>query len=261
MSPVSIASRTTADGIELGAAVTLTDAFAALLAEYPDLHEIVRRFASPPICNAGTLCGNIANGSPIGDSMPALICLGASVVLRKGDATRTLPLEDFYVAYRRTKLTEGEFVASVRVPRAPVTLALRAYKISKRYDQDISGVCAAFAVQLVNGQVESARVCIGAMAAVPKRALRCEAALKGARWSAATIEKAVQALNADYQPITDLRASDLVPHPRRRQSPRRFHAGSVRRDVRHERVELCLTRAKTRSTSAQRCGTRARTCT
>jgi xanthine dehydrogenase small subunit len=214
----------TAEHIEIGAAVTLTDAFTVLLAEYPDLHEIVRRFASPPICNAGTLCGNVANGSPIGDSMPALICLGATVVLRKGDASRTLPLEDFYVAYRRTSLAEGEFVASVRVPRAPPTLALRAYKISKRHDQDISSVCAAFAVELVNGKVERARVCIGAMAAVPKRAQRCESALTGARWSAATIEKAVQALNADYQPITDLRASQDYRTRVAGNLLRRFHA-------------------------------------
>jgi xanthine dehydrogenase small subunit len=216
--------RETHDGIEIGAAVTLTDAFAALLVEYSDLGEIVRRFASPPICNAGTLCGNIANGSPIGDSMPALICLGATVVLRRGDASRVLPLEDLYTGYRRTSLAAGEFVESVRVPRANPALAFRAYKVSKRYEQDISGVCAAFAVELVNGQIGHARVCVGAMAAVPKRASRCEAALSGAPWSAATIERAVQALHADYQPITDLRASGDYRTRVAGNLLRRFHA-------------------------------------
>jgi xanthine dehydrogenase small subunit len=215
---------TSADSIEIGAAVTLTDAFAALHAEYPHLHEIVRRFASPPICNAGTLCGNVANGSPIGDSMPALIALGANVVLRAGQETRTLPLEDFYLGYRRTILKEGEFVAAVRVPRARESLAFRSYKISKRYDQDISGVCGAFALDLLDGHVGRARVCFGAMAAVPKRAARCEAALNGARWNAATIEKAVQALAADYAPLTDLRASSEYRTRVAGNLLRRFHA-------------------------------------
>jgi xanthine dehydrogenase small subunit len=214
----------TADAIEIGAAVTLTDAFAALHAEYPDLHEIVRRFASPPICNAGTLCGNIANGSPIGDSMPALIALGVTVVLRAGKDERTLALEDFYLGYRRTSLREGELVAAVIIPRARESLAFRSYKVSKRYDQDISGVCGAFALDLVNGHVGRARVCFGAMAAVPKRAARCEAALNGARWNAATIEKAVQALAADYHPITDLRASGGYRTRVAGNLLRRFHA-------------------------------------
>jgi len=156
--------------------------------------------------------------------MPALICLGATLVLRKDGATRELPLEDLYVGYRRTSLAAGEFVESVRVPRATPALALRAYKVSKRYDQDISGVCAAFAVELVNGQIGRARVCVGAMAAVPKRASRCEAALSGAPWSAATIEKAVQALHADYQPITDLRASNDYRTRVAGNLLRRFHA-------------------------------------
>ena len=211
--------------------------------EYPDLHEIVRRFASPPICNAGTLCGNVANGSPIGDSMPALIALGATVVLRRGDATRTLPLEDFYLDYRRTALAPGEFVAAVRVPRRADSLAFRSYKVSKRYDQDISGVCAAFAVDLADGHIGRARVCFGAMAAVPKRAARCEAALNGARWSAATIEKAAQALAADYQPISDLRASRRVSLARRRQPASALPCGRVGRRGRHQRLELRGSRA------------------
>jgi xanthine dehydrogenase small subunit len=213
-----------ADRVEIGAAVTLTDAFAVLLEEYPDLREIVRRFASPPICNAGTLCGNIANGSPIGDSMPALICLGATVVLRAGEQVRELPLEDFYLGYRRTALARGEFVAAVHVPRARAALHFRSYKVSRRYDQDISGVCAAFAVELSRGRIRSARVCFGAMAPVPRRAGRCEAALRGARLSAATIEKAVRALASDYEPITDLRAGREYRIRVAGNLLRRFHA-------------------------------------
>ena len=139
--------------IEFGAAVSLTDAFVELTAEYPELQEIARRFASPPICNAGTLCGNIANGSPIGDSMPALICLGTSVVLQSATGHGSSPLEDFYLDYMKKDLRPGEFVAAVRVPRALRGLSLRSYKIAKRYDQDISAVCAAFAVELAGGRI------------------------------------------------------------------------------------------------------------
>jgi xanthine dehydrogenase small subunit len=193
--------------IDIGAAVSLTDAFACLLAEYPDLAEIARRFASPPICNAGTLGGNVANGSPIGDSMPALICLGASVLLKSAAGERELPLENFYLDYMRKDLRPGEFVAAVRVPRAPTQQHLRSYKIAKRYEQDISAVCAAFALQLENGRVRHARVAFGGMAATPKRAAGCEQALMGSEWNTATIAKAAQALAKDFRPLTDMRAS------------------------------------------------------
>ncbi len=205
---VELKSITRSDAcLELGAAVSLTDAFAALLAEYPDLHEIARRFASPPICNAGTLCGNVANGSPIGDSMPALICLGASVVLRSRAGTRVLPLENFYLDYMKKDLRPGEFVAAVRVPRARQGQVLRSYKIAKRFDQDICAVCAAFCVELVAGRVRAARVCFGGMAATPRRAGACEQALTGAEWNASGVARAVQALAKDFRPLTDLRAS------------------------------------------------------
>ena len=193
--------------LEIGAGVSLTDAFAALLAEYPDLWEIARRFASPPICNSGTLCGNIANGSPIGDSMPALICLGAAVVLRSGADSRSVPLENFYVDYMKKDLRPGEFVAAVRVARARKGQIVRSYKIAKRFDQDISAVCGAFAIELAAGRVRSARVCFGGMADTPRRARTCEQALIGADWSPAGIGKAVQALAKDFQPIEDFRAS------------------------------------------------------
>jgi len=193
--------------IEIGAGASLTDAFTALLAEYPELREIARRFASPPICNAGTLCGNVANGSPIGDSMPALICLGASVMLRSGAKSRSVALEDFYLDYMKTDLRPGEFVAAVRVPRARKDQLIRSYKIAKRFDQDISAVCGAFAIELAEGRVRSTRVCFGGMAATPRRAMACEEALIGADWNVAGIGKAIQALAKDFRPITDFRAS------------------------------------------------------
>lgn len=193
--------------LDIGAAVSLTDAFAALVAEHPDLAEIARRFASPPICNAGTLGGNVANGSPIGDSMPALICLGASVVLGAGETARTLPLESFYLDYMKKDLKPGEFVSAIRVPRAREGLTLRSYKIAKRFDQDISAVCAAFAVELAAGRVRTARIAFGGMAATPRRAKACEQALTGAEWNPNGIARAVQALARDFRPLTDLRAS------------------------------------------------------
>jgi xanthine dehydrogenase small subunit len=198
----------TADGcLEIGAAVSLTDAFAALDRHYPALRELWRRFASPPIRNAGTLAGNIANGSPIGDAMPPLIALGASVVLRKSGARRTLALEDLYLAYQKTALAPGEFVERVRVPLPRSTLRVGAYKVSKRFDQDISAVCAAFALELDGDTVRAARVAFGGMAATPKRAAACEAALAGRPWTAATCAAAAAALTKDYTPIGDMRAS------------------------------------------------------
>lgn len=214
--------------LEFGAAVSLTEALTELLREYPDLHEIARRFASPPICNAGTLCGNVANGSPIGDSMPALICLGASVVLRAGTASRVLPLEDFYLDYMKKDLRAGEFVAAVRVPRARKGQMIRSYKIAKRFDQDISGVCAAFSVELASDRVRAARVCFGGMAATPRRANACERALIGAEWSPAGITRAAQALTKDYQPITDARASQAYRMRVARNLLQRFYADASR---------------------------------
>jgi xanthine dehydrogenase small subunit len=198
---------TTDAHLEIGAAVSLTDAFGALDAHHPALRELWRRFASPPIRNAGTLAGNIANGSPIGDSMPPLIALGATVVLRKGGSRRELPLEDLYLAYQRTALAPGEFVERVRVPLPRPGVRLAAHKVSKRFDQDISAVCAAFALELDGDTVRAARVAFGGMAAIPKRAAACEAALAGQPWTPATCAAAAAALAKDYTPIADMRAS------------------------------------------------------
>jgi xanthine dehydrogenase small subunit len=198
---------TTTTHVEVGAGVTLTDAFNRMAPVYPDLREVMRRFASPPIRNAGTLGGNIANGSPIGDSMPALMALGATLVLRRGRRTREVALDEFYVAYQQTVLEPGEFLERVRIPRPAPQSQLRAYKISKRVDQDISGVCGAYRIELERGMVRDVRIAYGGMAAVPKRATRCELSLRGRQWSEASLTDALGELDHDFAPITDLRAS------------------------------------------------------
>ena len=197
------------DGMHLsiGAAATLTDAFAALDDAWPELAEVWARFASVPIRNSGTLGGNVANGSPIGDSMPALLALDARVVLRRGDATREMPLEDFYLGYQKTALAPSEFVAALRIPLRPDTLVVRGYKISKRYDQDISAVFACFALTIADGVVTSARIGCGGVAATPRRATATENVLVGLPWNDATADAAVSSLASEFTPIDDMRAS------------------------------------------------------
>ncbi len=193
--------------IEIGAAASLTDAFAKLVAHYPGFVELFRRFASPPIRNAGTLGGNIANGSPIGDSMPALMVLGTTLVLRMAERTRELPLDAFYVAYQKTALERGEFLERIRVPRPADNAHVRCYKISKRFDQDISAACGAYRIVVADGEVVAARVAYGGMAEIPKRASACEQALERRPWTEATVQAAMRALDSDYTPLTDMRAS------------------------------------------------------
>jgi len=191
----------------IGAAVPLEDAFAALLSWYPQLAEMSRRFGSQPIRHSGTLCGNVANGSPIGDSLPGLIALGARVRLRRGAATRTLALEDFYLGYQKKDLARGEFVEAVCVPPPHPAGNYALYKVSKRKDQDISAVCAGFALTLDGGRVASARLAYGGMAATARRAPLAEQALLGQAWTESAVRAAMAALDRDFQPLTDMRAS------------------------------------------------------
>ncbi|WP_256676759.1 FAD binding domain-containing protein, partial [Pseudomonas sp. PICF6] len=164
-------------------------------------------FASLQIRNQGTLGGNIGNASPIGDSPPLLIALGAQIVLCKGQTRRTLALEDYFIDYRVTARQESEFIEKIIVPRASAEQAFRAYKVSKRLDDDISAVCAAFNLRIEHGVVQDARVAFGGMAATPKRAKHCEAALIGAAWNDSTVERACAALAEDFTPLSDFRAS------------------------------------------------------
>jgi xanthine dehydrogenase small subunit len=196
-----------ADGIEIGAGVPYTDAMPVLAKHHPEIDGLLRRLGSIQIRNAGTIGGNIANGSPIGDSMPALIALGASLVLRRGAVERALPLEDYFLAYRQTALAPGEFVLRILVPPAAADTRFRTYKISKRFDQDISAVCGGFAVTIRDGRVADIRLAFGGMAGIPARARQCERALIGRPWTEASILAAVPALAQDFAPLSDMRAS------------------------------------------------------
>jgi xanthine dehydrogenase small subunit len=197
----------TTSHLEIGAATPLTDCYEALNAEYPDFGDLLHRFASLQIRNQGTLGGNIGNASPIGDSPPLLIALDAQVVLRQGERQRTLALEDYFIDYRITARQDSEFIEKIIVPRASEDWAFRAYKVSKRLDDDISAVCAAFNLSIENGVVSGVRIAFGGMAAIPKRARACEAALRGKPWNQANIERACQALAEDFTPLSDFRAS------------------------------------------------------
>uniref|UniRef100_UPI00286BB200 FAD binding domain-containing protein n=1 Tax=Tabrizicola sp. TaxID=2005166 RepID=UPI00286BB200 len=162
-------------------------------------------YASVQVRNAATIGGNIANGSPIGDGPPALIALGATLHLRRGDDMRALPLEAFFLEYRKQDRLPGEFVAGVSIPTSAPDL--RCYKLSKRFDQDISAVCGCFNVTVTDGVVRSARIAFGGMAGIPKRAALAEAALLGQPWSLATVEAAAAAMAGDFAPLSDMRAS------------------------------------------------------
>jgi xanthine dehydrogenase small subunit len=191
----------------IGAAVTYADAHDRLGAIWPDIGELVRRIGSAQVRAAGTVGGNVANGSPIGDMPPALIAAGATVVLRHGRARREIPLEAFFLAYRRQDRAPGEFVEGLRVPLPAEPRRLRVHKVSKRFDQDITAVCAAFDVAMEGGVVAAARLAYGGMAGIPKRAAAAEAALVGRPWAEATVRAAMDALAADFAPMDDMRAS------------------------------------------------------
>ncbi len=216
----------------IGAAVTLTDAFAALVADRAELAEFTQRFAGLPVRNSGTLGGNVANGSPIGDSMPLLIALRASVVLMRQHGTRQthreLALEDLYTGYRQNVMTPDEVLAWIKVPKAAASLRpaaqtlagrathpmpnggttyLRVYKVSKRFEDDISAVCLAIHLRIDRGQVTQASIGVGGVAATPARARQTEAALHMQKWNATTVERAMATLRAEFTPLSDLRAS------------------------------------------------------
>ena len=193
--------------IEVGAAVTLTAAGAAICKQYPEFSEMFRRFASVPVRNAGTLVGNVANGSPIGDSMPALIAINTRVKLRRGDALREMALEDLYLDYMKNVMQPGEFIEAIEIPARDEKLKLRCYKLCKRFDQDISAVCAAFALRLDGDTVTEICIAFGGMAAIPKRALLTEKLLTGGKWDESSVGTAMQKLAEDFTPLSDMRAS------------------------------------------------------
>ena len=191
----------------IGAGATYGDALPRIGALYPDMGELIRRFGGAQVRAAGTVGGNIANGSPIGDGSPALIAAGATLVLRKGAERREMPLEDFFLDYGRQDRRPGEFVEGVRLPLPEDGTRLRCYKVSKRFDQDITAVLGCFDVAIEDGAVTAARLAFGGMAGVPKRATEAEAALAGQPWTEATVRAAMTAMERDFTPLTDMRAS------------------------------------------------------
>lgn len=191
--------------IRIGAMTTMTEVGEALSDRHPSMAEMIRRYGSVQVRNAATLGGNIANGSPIGDSPPALIALGATLHLRHGQTRRALPLENFFIEYGRQDRMPGEFVEAIAIPVQPDHL--RVYKLSKRFDQDISAVCGAFNLVVTDGQISAARIAFGGMAGTPKRATAVEAALKGAPFTEAGIAPALDAFATDFTPLSDMRAS------------------------------------------------------
>jgi xanthine dehydrogenase small subunit len=195
------------DALRIGAAVRYSDARDALVESHNEFGELLRRLGGLQVRNLGTVCGNIANGSPIGDMPPALIAAGATLVLRRGRATRTLPLEDYFLAYGKQDRAPGEFVEAVVTPKIAKDRIFRIYKLSKRFDQDISAVCAGISIGVKDGRVTDARIAFGGMAATPKRANACEAALTGKPWTETTVRAAAEALAQDFQPVDDMRAS------------------------------------------------------
>jgi xanthine dehydrogenase small subunit len=193
--------------LEIGGAATFTDAMPAILEHYPLLDESLRRFASPPIRNTGTLGGNVANGSPIGDSMPALMAADASLVIRSAAGAREVALDEFYHGYRNNDLGPGEFIECIRLPLPGPGTSLRCYKLSKRFDQDISALCVAFRLELEEDRVASIRIACGGLAATVRRATQCEQAMTGRPWTEDTVAAGMAAFASDFEPISDMRAS------------------------------------------------------
>ena len=193
--------------ITIGAAVTYTAALPLFDELYPSFAQLIRRIGSPQIRNMGTLGGNVCNASPIGDTPPCFLVLEAGFVVRSQRGSREIPADEFFVDYRKTALAEDEILEAIRIPLPQPDTIYRAHKISKRFDQDISAVIGAFALTIRDGTVEKARIAFGGMAAIPARAPSCEAVLEGSPWNAETAATAGAALDGDFSPISDFRAS------------------------------------------------------
>lgn len=194
--------KVTPDHLSIGAGATYRAALDSLAALAPDFGAVVRRIGSTQVRNSGTVGGNIANGSPIGDTPPMLIALDAKLTLRLGETSREMPIENFFIAYGKQDRKPGELVWSVDVPKLKPGQHFKAYKISKRFDQDISAVMGAFRFTLDFDVITDARIAFGGMAATPKRATKTETALIGK-----TLAQALNVTLDDYTPLTDMRAS------------------------------------------------------
>ncbi len=223
--------------ISIGAGVSYTGAFELLAKRIPALGALIDRIGGEQVRNMGTIGGNIANGSPIGDTPPPLIALGATLTLRKGSARRTIPLEDFFIDYGKQDRAPGEFVEAVHVPVPDAASRFAVWKISKRRDEDITAVLGAFDLRIADGRVEAARIAYGGMAATPKRAKAVEAALVGKPWTEETVEAALSAYEKDFQPISDMRASADYRMMAAKNLLRRFYVESTGNPVNLSRYE------------------------
>ena len=192
--------------IEVGATTPLIDFELFIKKYFPDFAQILKRYGSIQIRNVCTIAGNIATASPIGDTLPLLLSLDSQIIIKDKDKTRILPLNGFFISYRKTKLKKGQFIHSIRIPLLGKNI-FKAYKISKRIDDDISSVCASFNVELENNKIKKIKVAYGGMANIPKRAVNCEKILLNSFLSDNTINKAKKSLEKDFKPITDVRAS------------------------------------------------------
>lgn len=215
---------TGSDRIGIGAGVTYNDARGVCSDQFPELLPLIARIASEPIRNSGTIGGNIANGSPIGDMPPALIALGAEIILLSIRGERRLSLEDFFLAYGKQDRRSDEVLTRIDIPKLPADAHFRTFKISKRFDQDISALCGAFYARAVEGKLENVRICFGGMAGTPKRATQAERALEGRAFDAEALEHAVAALRVDFEPLSDHRASADYRMLAAQGLMRKFHA-------------------------------------
>jgi xanthine dehydrogenase small subunit len=194
--------------IEVGASTPLIELESYIEKYYPDFTKILKRYGSPQIRNVATVAGNIATASPIGDCLPLLLSLNAQVVLQDFKKSKILFLDNFFISYRKTKLKKGQFIRSIRIPLFKGNI-VKSYKVSKRFDDDISSVCAAFNLEIIKNKVQSTRIFFGGMAEIPKRAVYCEKILSNSPFTEETVNKAKKALEKDFTPISDMRASRL----------------------------------------------------
>jgi xanthine dehydrogenase small subunit len=219
------ACREEEQAIVLGAGASLQSCATLLRPHIPAFAQVLERFASLQIRNRGTLGGNIANGSPIGDTPPMLLALNATLTLQRGSQIRTLPLDEFFVDYRKTALRPGEFILSISVPKVTASQHFRAWKVSKRLEDDISAVFGAFMLERdADGRVTAARIAFGGMAATPKRAVHCESALVGKPLTQQSLALACRALEQDFTPLSDFRASAAYRLQVAKNLLRRYHA-------------------------------------
>ena len=224
------------DYLRIGSAATITELMQAIEPISTSLHKMLERYGGPQVRNAATIGGNIANGSPIGDGPPALIAMGATLILRQGSERRRMPLEDFFIAYQKQDRLPGEFVEAIEVSKKQPHL--RCYKLSKRFDQDISAVCGCINISIKDGIILHARIAFGGMAGIPKRAHTTEAALIGQLWNFKTFAKAQAAMPQDFTPLSDMRASAIYRAQTAENMLMRYY-----HDIEHEPVDIREIRA------------------